>query len=88
MNEEKSMAEKFDWGLANAYVEKAEREGRTADGSYGDYLETLGMPRPEETMAFLKRIREENAQINKRIRGYLDEIRRLARAAQKKYAGV
>ncbi len=88
MNEEKSIAEKFDWELANEYVEKAEREGRTADDGYWDYLTTLGIPRPEETDAFLKRVREENDQINSRLRGHLDEIRRLARAAQQKYAGV
>jgi len=88
MNEGKSITEEFDRELALAYIEKAEREGRTADEGYWDYLETLGIPRPEETDAFLKRIREENDQINKRLRGYLDEIRQLARAAQKKYAGV
>ncbi|MCI0698863.1 hypothetical protein L0337_43545 [candidate division KSB1 bacterium] len=88
MNEGKSTTDEFDRELALAYIEKAEREGRTADEGYWDYLETLGIPRPEETDAFLKRIREENDQINKRLRGYLDEIRQLARAAQKKYAGV
>jgi hypothetical protein len=88
MNDEKRVAENFDRELAIAYIEKAEREGRTADDGWWDYLETLGIPRPEETEAFLKRVREENDQINKRIRAYLDEIRRLAREAQKKYAGV
>jgi hypothetical protein len=88
MNGEKSIAENFDRELAYAYIEKAEREGRTADDGWWDYLETLGIPRPEETEAFLKRVREENDQINHRIRAHLEEIKRLARVAQKKYAGV
>lgn len=88
MNEGKSTADEFDRELALAYIEKAEREGRTADDGYWDYLATLGIPRPEETDAFLKRIREENDQINKRLRGHLDEMSRLARAAQESYAGA
>jgi hypothetical protein len=88
MNEEKSITERFDRNLAIAYIEKAEREGRTANDGWWDYLETLGIRRPEETDAFLKRISEENEQINTRLRAHLDEIKRLARAAQKKYAGV
>jgi hypothetical protein len=88
MNNGKSAAERFDRSLALVYMAKAEREGRTAKDGWWDYLETLGIRRPEETDAFLRRITEENDQINKRLRGYLDEIRQLARAAQKKYAGV
>ncbi len=88
MNEEKSIAEKFDWDLANDYIEKAEREGRTADDGYWDYLETLGIPRPEETAAFLKRTREENSKLTKQIRGSLEQMRQIVQAAQKKYAGV
>jgi hypothetical protein len=88
MNEEKSITERYDRSLALAYIEKAEREGRTANDGWWDYLKTLGIRRPEETDAFLKRISEENDQINHRLRGYLDEMRQIARAAQQKYAGV
>ncbi len=87
MNNGKSVAERFDRDLALVYMEKAKREGRTTKDGWWDYLETLGIRRPEETDAFLKRVTEENDQINKRLRGYLDEIRELAHAAQKKYAG-
>ena len=88
MNQGQSIAEKFDWNLANEYIEKAEREGRTADDGYWDYLETLGIPRPEETAAFLKRAREENSKLTRQIRDYLEQMRQIVRAAQQKYAGV
>lgn len=88
MNEEKSIAERYDRNLALAYIEKAEREGRTPNEGWWDYLSTLGIRRPEETDAFLRRVTEENDQINKRLRGHLDEMRRLVRAAQQKYAGA
>ena len=86
MIEEKRLAERFDWELANAYMDRAEREGRTEDDGFWDYLETFGISRPEETDAFLKKIREKDRKSTERILGYLEEIRQIAREAQKKYA--
>ncbi len=88
MNEEKDIVELFDRKLARAYMEKALREGRTEDDGFGDYLETLGIRRPEATDAVLEKFNKENDESNARIMANLAEIRRIARAAQQRYAGL
>ncbi len=69
-------------------MHKAVREGRTEDNGGWDNLATFGITRPEEDEAFLQKFPEEYRESSERIRGYLEEIKRLAREAQKKYAGV
>jgi hypothetical protein len=88
MNEKKDSSEGFDWDVAQGYIDKALREGRTEDNGWWDYFETIGIIRSEEDEAFLQKFREEDRKSTERILSYLAEIKKLARAAQKKYAGV
>jgi len=88
MNAQKDLSEGFDWDVVHEYIDRAIHEGRTEDDGWWDYLETIGITRPEEDEAFLQNFREENRKSIERIMGYLEEIKQLARAAQKKYAGV
>jgi hypothetical protein len=88
MNDKKDLSEGFDWDVVQEYIDKAMREGRTEDDGWWDYFETLGITRPEEDEAFLQKFREEDRKSTERILSYLAEIKKLARAAQKKYAGV
>jgi hypothetical protein len=88
MNDKKNSSEGINWELAHEYMDKAVREGRTEDDGFWDYLATFGITHPEEDEAFLQKFREENRKSTERIMGYLEEMKRLARAAQKKYAGV
>lgn len=86
MAEKKDIVELFDRKLARVYMEKAVREGRTDDDGMGDYLETLGIRRPEATDVVLEKFRKENNAGNARIRASLEEMRRLVREIQHKYA--
>ena len=88
MSEIKGIAAKFDWNLANAYIDKAVQEGRSEDEGFEDYLATLGFTRPKDIDAFLQKFREEDRKSTERIMGYLNEIKRLAHVVQKQYAGV
>jgi hypothetical protein len=69
-------------------MKRAKREGRTEKDGISDYLATLGFSRPEEEEAFMQKFRKENRELTERIMANLEEIRRIARAAQEKYAGV
>jgi hypothetical protein len=88
MIDEENVLEQFDWNLANAYMDKAVQEGRAEDEGFEDYLGTLGFTRTKDIDAFLQKFREEDRKSTERIMGYLEEIKRLARAAQKKYTGA
>jgi hypothetical protein len=78
----------WDWEIAREYMDKAVSEGRTEDDGLWDYLATFGISSPKENEAFLRKFDDETNQSFERLEGYLEEIKRLARAAQKKYAGV
>jgi len=86
MNANKSVVERYDKNIARQYMAKAVREGRTGDDGLWDYLETLGIRRPEATDAIVKKVLDEDRKSTERILGYLEEIRKLAREAQRKYA--
>ena len=88
MNEKKSVAERFDRDLALKYMEKARLAGRTNSDGMWDYLETLGIRRPEATDAVLEKFREEDRKSDERILGYLNQMRELYRAAQARYSRV
>ncbi len=80
------LVERFDSNRAYEYMERAKYEGRTEREGFSDYLATLGISRPEETEAFLKKIDEEHQQSTNRIKSNLEEMRRLVRVIQRKYA--
>jgi len=84
----KAKVQKLDVKAALEYIEKAKKEGRSLDEAFSDYLATRGFGRPEEEEAFMQKFRKENRELTERIMTNLEEIRRIARAAQKKYAGV
>lgn len=88
MHTEMSLAEKFDVAVAREYMKRAKREGRSEKDGISAYLTTLGFSRPEDEDAFMQKFRQENRELNERIVANLEEIRRIARAAQKKYAGA
>jgi hypothetical protein len=87
MNVEGQLAEKFSVEAALEYMKRAKLEGRTEKEGLSDYLVTLGFTRPEEE-AFLQKFRQENREFTERIMANLEQIKKIARAAQKKYAGV
>jgi hypothetical protein len=78
----------WDWGIAREYMNQAVDQGRTEDDGLWDYLATFGISSPQEDEAFLRKFDAETSQIFERIESYMDEMKRLARAAQQKYAGV
>jgi hypothetical protein len=90
MNDQKVLAQSsdWDWEVARAYMDKAVREGRTEDDGLEDYLASLGFTRTKDHEAFLQNFSEETQKSFERIEGYLGEMRKLIRAAKKKYAGV
>ena len=88
MSNSKSSTRGIDWELANQLMDKAVREGRTEDDGFWDYLATLGITRPEENRATLQRILEEDRQLSERMRANLEQMEKLARAAQRKYSRV
>ncbi len=84
----KAKVQKLDVKAALEYIEKAKKAGRSLDEAFSDYLATRGFSRPEEEEAFMQKFRKENRELTERMMANLEEIRRIARAAQKKYAGV
>jgi hypothetical protein len=71
----KNPVQEFDRDIAQAYMNKAVRDGRTEDDGYNDYLETLGIRRPETREAFLSKLHEWNCELGKRLKVNLDEFR-------------
>jgi len=85
--EEKSL-KRLDVMAALEYIEKAKKAGRSEDEAFSDYLVSRGFRSSEEYEAFLQKSREETRQGFERITGYLEQMRKIVHAAQKKYAGV
>jgi len=80
-DEEKSPAKRFDRDIAEAYIKKAVRDGRTEDDGNNDYLETLGIRRPGTRDAHLNKIHEWDCELSKRLKRNLDEFRMTTSAA-------
>lgn len=88
MNVAGSTAPKFNVTVARQYMQKAKREGRTEKDGISDYLAALGFSRPEEEEAFMQKFSAENRELTERIMANLEEIRQIARTAQKQYTGA
>lgn len=73
--ENERLARSFDWDIADAYINKAVREGRTEDDGFEDYLETLGVSRSEETDALLSKTHEIDCGLDKRLKRNLNKFR-------------
>ncbi|MDZ7363639.1 MAG: hypothetical protein ONB46_23415 [candidate division KSB1 bacterium] len=84
----KTKLQKLDVKAALEYIEKAKKAGHSLDEAFSDYLATRGFLRSEEYEEFMQKFRKENRELTERIMANLEEIRRIAKAAQKKYAGV
>ncbi len=80
--------QKLDVGAALKFIEEAQKAGRSLDEAFSDYLAARGFSRPEDNEAFMRQFREENRELTERIMANLEKIRKIARAAQKKYAAA
>jgi len=88
MKVEERSVKKLDVKAALEFIEQAQKAGRSLDEAFSDYLATRGFSRPEDNEAFMQKFREENRELTERMMANLEKIRKIARAAQKKYAGV
>lgn len=84
----KPKAQKLDVKAALEYIEKAKKDGRSLDQAFSDYLASRGFSRPEEEEAFLQKFDKENRELSERIIANLEQIQKIARTAQQKYAGA
>lgn len=72
---EKRLTHKFDRDIAQAYMNKAVRDGRSENDGFHDYLETLGVRRSEIRDAHLNTIQEWDGKLSKRVKKNLDKFR-------------
>jgi len=73
---------RFDIKKAREPIKRAEREGRTSSDGLWDYLETLGIRRPEATDALLKKIVEEDKENTARLYELMGMLKGLAEASR------
>lgn len=80
--------QKLDVNAALEYIETAQKKGRSFNEAFSDYLASRGFSRPEEEEAFLRKFQKENRELSERIIANLEQIQKIARTAQQKYAGA
>lgn len=78
---EKSLSHKFDRDIAQAYMNKAVRDGRAENDGFHDYIETLGVRRFETRDAHLNKIHEWDCELSKRLKRNRDKFRMTSGAA-------
>lgn len=84
----KAKVQKLEVKAALEYIETAKKEGRSLDVAFSDYLASRGFNRPEEEEAFLQKFDKENRELSERIIANLEQIGKMAKAAQQRYAGL